>query len=92
MTWVWKTWTTHDELERQAESESDADAEIESTDGNSPDVENSPSSPSETNSVVGVMVEAVVEVIVGDKAIKQPVHLQKRDGQTVAVCKFSLSQ
>ena len=52
--------------------------------------------------VVGVVVEGVVVVVgivvvvVGDKAIKdvmkQPVHLQKRDGQRVAVCKFSLSQ
>ena len=34
-----------------------------------------------------------VVVMVGDKAImKQQVHLQKRDGQRVVVCKFSLSQ
>ena len=37
-----------DELERQTESE--GDAEIESVDGNSPDIENSPSSPREMNS------------------------------------------
>ena len=45
--------------------------------------------------VVGVVVGVMV-VVVGDKAIKdvmkQPVHLQKRDGQRVAVCNFSLSQ
>ena len=76
---------------------SDADAEIESTDGNSPDVDNSPPSPSETLTtlpvvVVGGVVEAVVGgvvVVVGDKAIKD---LHKGDGQRVAMCKFNLSQ
>ena len=100
---------------RDKQRVSDADAEIESTDGTSPDVENSLPSPSETlttlpvvavggvvEAMVGVVVEGVVVVVgivvvvVGDKAIKdvmkQPVHLQKRDGQRVAVCKFSLSQ
>ena len=49
--------------------------------------------------VVGVVVEDVVGVVVavvGDEVrkdvMKQLVDLQKRDGQRVAACKFSLSQ
>ena len=97
-----------DELERQTESEGDADAEIESVDGNSPGVENStsPSSPREMNSDNcsggrgrrgrGRGLVEVAVAVVGDKVrkdiMKQLVDLQKRDGQRVAVCKFSLSQ